>query len=134
MMLCSRSGPRPLRPLYCDEDTVEEKVSKVAEKMYGARSVVFTKNAKKDLEDIQRLGYAHLPVCIAKTQKSLSDNPQLRGRPTDFQITVRAIRINAGAGFLVVLTGDLVRMPGLPSKPQAWRVDLLPEGDVEGLM
>ncbi len=127
-------GPRPLRPLYCDEDTVEEKVSKVAEKMYGARSVVFTKNAKKDLEDIQRLGYAHLPVCIAKTQKSLSDNPQLRGRPTDFQITVRAIRINAGAGFLVVLTGDLVRMPGLPSKPQAWRVDLLPEGDVEGLM
>ncbi len=127
-------GPRPLRPLYGDEDTVEEKVQKVAEKMYGARNVVFTKIAKKDLGDIQRLGYADLPVCIAKTQKSLSDNPGLRGRPTDFQITVRSIRINAGAGFLVVLTGDLVRMPGLPSKPQAWGVDLQPGGEVEGLM
>lgn len=121
-------------PLYCSEDSVEDKVRKVAEKMYGARGVVFTKTAKRDLRDIRRLGYADLPICIAKTQSSLSDDPRLRGRPEDFEVTVRSIRINAGAGFLVVLTGDIMRMPGLPKVPQAWRVDLLPDGEVEGLM
>ena len=121
-------------PLYCSDDTVEDKVRKVAQKMYGADDVVFTKTAQRDLKDIRRLGYADLPICIAKTQSSLSDEPRLRGRPENFEVTVRSIRINAGAGFLVVLTGDIMRMPGLPKVPQAWQVDLLDDGDVEGLM
>jgi len=121
-------------PLYCSDDPVEDKVRKVAQKMYGADDVVFTKTAQRDLKDIRRLGYAELPICIAKTQSSLSDDPRLRGRPEHFEVTVSSIRINAGAGFLVVLTGDIMRMPGLPKVPQAWQVDLLDDGDVEGLM
>jgi formate--tetrahydrofolate ligase len=124
----------PFCPLYCSEDSVEDKVRKVAQKMYGAQGVVFTKTAERDLQDIRRLGYGELPICIAKTQSSLSDDPRLRGRPEHFEVTVRSIRINAGAGFLVVLTGDIMRMPGLPKEPQAWQVDLLPDGEVEGLM
>ncbi|MFH1466195.1 MAG: formate--tetrahydrofolate ligase [Pseudomonadota bacterium] len=125
---------KPFCPLYCPEDSVEDKIAKVAGKMYGARSVVYDKTAQRDLTDIRRLGYGQLPVCIAKTQSSLSDDPRLRGRPRDFDVTVRGIRINAGAGFLVVLTGDIMRMPGLPKEPQAWQVDLLPDGRVDGLM
>jgi formate--tetrahydrofolate ligase len=124
----------PFCPLYCSDDSVEDKVRKVAQKMYGADAVIFTKTAERDLRDIRRLGYGGLPVCIAKTQSSLSDDPRLRGRPEHFEVTVRSIRINAGAGFLVVLTGDIMRMPGLPREPQAWQVDLLPDGEVEGLM
>ena len=124
----------PFCPLYCDEDSVEDKVRKVAQKMYGADDVVFSKTAQRDLKDIRRLGYHALPICIAKTQSSLSDDPGLRGRPQHFDVTVASIRINAGAGFLVVLTGDIMRMPGLPKVPQAWQVDLLHDGEVDGLM
>ncbi len=103
---------------------VPDKIRTVAQKMYGARSVNFTKAAERDLADIRRLGYEHLPVCIAKTQNSLSDDPRLLGRPTDFDVTVRGIQINAGAGFLVVLTGDIMRMPGLPRTPLAEALDV----------
>jgi formate--tetrahydrofolate ligase len=115
---------RPFRPLYALDDPVPEKILAVARKMYGARDVIFTKAAKRDLRDVERLGYADLPVCIAKTPASLSDDPKLRGRPEDFEVTVRKIQINAGAGFLVVLTGDILRMPGLPRKPLAESIDL----------
>jgi formate--tetrahydrofolate ligase len=115
---------RPFRPLYALDDPVPEKILAVARKMYGARDVIFTKAAKRDLRDVERLGYAELPVCIAKTPASLSDDPKLRGRPEDFEVTVREIQINAGAGFLVVLTGDILRMPGLPRKPLAESIDL----------
>jgi formate--tetrahydrofolate ligase len=115
---------RPFRPLYALDDPVPEKILAVARKMYGARDVIFTKAAKRDLRDVERLGYAGLPVCIAKTPASLSDDPKLRGRPEDFEVTVREIQINAGAGFLVVLTGDILRMPGLPRKPLAESIDL----------
>ena len=121
-------------PLYCSDDKVEDKIRKVAQKMYGADNVVFSKTAQRDLSDVRRLGYGKLPICIAKTQSSLSDDPRLRGRPEHFDVTVASIRINAGAGFLVVLTGDIMRMPGLPKEPQAWQVDLLDDGEVEGLM
>ena len=104
-----------------------EKILSVARSMYGARDVVFTRRATRDLAEIERLGYAALPVCIAKTPASLSDDPQLRGRPTDFDVTVREIQINAGAGFLVVLTGAIMRMPGLPSSPRATEIAL--DGD-----
>jgi len=119
---------KPFTPLYDWRQPITDKILAVARKMYGARDVVFTKTAQRDLEDIRRLGYEQLPVCIAKTQNSLSDDPNLRGRPTDFEVTVRGIQINAGAGFLVVLTGDILRMPGLPRKPLAESIDL--QGDI----
>jgi formate--tetrahydrofolate ligase len=102
--------------LYEPTDSVPDKILKVARSMYGASKVTLTKTAQRDLRDIEKLGYAHLPICIAKTQNSLSDDPALRGRPRDFEVTVRAIQINSGAGFLVVLTGEMMRMPGLPER------------------
>jgi formate--tetrahydrofolate ligase len=127
-------GPAPLRPLYGAADPVPDKIFAVASKMYGARKVILAKRAARDLREVERLGYAHLPVCIAKVPGSLSDDPKLRGRPIDFDVTVREIQVNAGAGFLVVLTGDILRMPGLPRKPLAERIDVDPAtGEIVGL-
>ena len=123
---------RPFRPLYDWNQPVPEKILAVARTMYGARGVIFTKAAERDLADLRRLGYEGLPVCIAKTQNSLSDDPGLRGRPTGFDVTVRGIQINAGAGFLVVLTGDILRMPGLPRRPLAESIDVR-DGRIVGL-
>jgi formate--tetrahydrofolate ligase len=117
-----------MTPLYQWSDPIEDKVLAVAQRMYGARTVNLTKKAKKDLRDIRRLGYEKLPICIAKTQSSLSDNPRLKGRPTDFNVTVRRLYVSAGAGFIVVMTGDILRMPGLPKIPQAEHMDV--EDDV----
>jgi formate--tetrahydrofolate ligase len=119
---------KPFRPLYQWSDPVPDKILAVARAMYGARGVVFTRTAERDLGDVRRLGYEGLPVCIAKTQTSLSDDPKLAGRPADFDVTVRSIAVNAGAGFLVVLTGDIMRMPGLPRQPLAEAIDV--QGDV----
>jgi formate--tetrahydrofolate ligase len=123
---------RPLRFLYPLEAPVPEKVLAVAKAMYGARDVVFSRQARSELREIERLGYAGLPVCIAKTPASLSDEPGRHGRPRDFEVTVRGLQINAGAGFLVVLTGDVLRMPGLPRKPLAESIDLQ-DGRIVGL-
>ena len=117
----------PFTPLYDLDESVEDKVLAIARAMYGAKGVTFTKAAQRDLADVRRLGYEGLPICMAKTPASLSDDPKVRGRPADFTVTVRSVRINAGAGFLVVLTGDILRMPGLPKKPIVEQVDL--EGD-----
>jgi formate--tetrahydrofolate ligase len=122
----------PFRPLYDWRAPVREKILAIARTMYGARGVVFTPAAGRDLMDVERLGYAALPVCIAKTQSSLSDDPKVLGRPRDFDITVRAIQINAGAGFLSVLTGDILRMPGLPRTPLAEGIDVR-DGAIVGL-
>ena len=122
----------PFRPLYELEDRIHDKILAVTKKMYGAKDVVFTKDAMRDLQDARRLGYNKLPICIAKTPASLSDDPKLRGRPADFVVTVRGIQINAGAGFLVVLTGDILRMPGLPRRPISETVDLR-DGEIVGL-
>ena len=122
----------PLLPLYRWEDPIPDKILAVARKMYGARGVTFTANARRDLADVERLGYAQLPVCIAKTQNSLSDDVRLRGRPENFDVTVRGIQINSGAGFLVILTGDILRMPGLPGHPLAESLDLI-DGRIVGL-
>jgi len=122
----------PFKPLYELEDTVKDKILAVAQKMYGARNIALTRAAERDLEDIRRLGYNKLPVCIAKTPASLSDDPKRRGRPDNFVVTVRNIQINAGAGFLVVLTGDILRMPGLPRKPLSESIDLR-DGEIVGL-
>lgn len=128
----SERDPGPFTPLYGWDEPVEEKVKAVARKMYGADDVAFTKKARKDLRDIERLGFGGLPICIAKTQSSLSDDPKLRGRPSDFEVTVSRVIINSGSGFLVVMTGDIMRMPGLPRKPQAEKMDLV-DGTVVGI-
>ncbi|MCD4707733.1 MAG: formate--tetrahydrofolate ligase [Candidatus Sabulitectum sp.] len=121
------------KPLYDWNDSVENKIEIIAKEIYGAEHIDFTSLAKKDLRMIKRLGYDKLPVCIAKTQKSLSDNPKLLGRPKDFVVTVREIEISAGAGFLVPITGDIMRMPGLPSSPAAVNMNVDDEGNVTGL-
>jgi formate--tetrahydrofolate ligase len=122
----------PFRPLYDWNQPVPEKILAVARAMYGAADVALGRGAQRDLAEIRRLGYEGLPVCIAKTPMSLSDDPKRRGRPRDFTLEVRAIQINAGAGFLVVLTGDILRMPGLPQKPLAESIDVI-DGEIVGM-
>jgi len=123
---------RPFCPLYRWPAPVKEKILAVAQRMYGARDLLLSAEADRDLREVERLGYAGLPICIAKTEKSLSDDPRQRGRPTDFEITVSRILINAGAGFLVVMLGDIIRMPGLPERPAAERIDVR-DGEIVGL-
>lgn len=127
------ANTKPFRPLYEWGWSVEEKIEAVARKIYGAKAIDYMPGAKKDLEKIRKLGLDGLPICIAKTQKSLSDNPLMLGRPKDFLVTVREIEIAAGAGFLIPITGDLMRMPGLPTEPAAERIDIDREGVITGL-
>ena len=129
----SVSNNKPFTPLYELDDTIYEKVHKVCRDMYGANDVAFSKDAEKDLKIITQLGLDKLPVCIAKAPSSLSDDPILHGRPRDFQVTVRNIQVSAGAGFLIILTGNIMRMPGLPKRPKAEQVELLPDGTVIGV-
>jgi formate--tetrahydrofolate ligase len=124
---------KAFKPIYDLEMSVEEKIEAVAKTIYGAGAVEFTSKAKGDLKKIADLGLTNLPVCIAKTQKSLSDNPALIGRPEGFTITVREIEIAAGAGFLVPITGDMMRMPGLPAEPASERIDINAQGEISGL-
>ena len=111
-------------PLYDWNEDVKTKIWKVASKMYGAEEIKYTNKAERDLKSIETLGYGNLPVCIAKTPASLTDDPKRLGRPENFAVTVREILIAAGAGFLIPLTGDILRMPGLPKNPQAEHIDL----------
>ena len=120
-------------PMYDWDWKVEDKIDRVARKIYGAEHVDYTPKAKKDLEKINKLGLNKLPICIAKTQKSLSDNPDLLGRPKDFVVTVREIEIASGAGFVIPITGEIMRMPGLPEHPSAENIDIDNEGQVSGL-
>lgn len=119
--------------LYEDELNIVEKVNKVCKEIYGAGNVNFSAAAKKTLAQIDKLGFNHFPVCIAKTQYSLSDDPKVLGRPEGFEVTVKEIRISAGAGFIVVLLGDVMTMPGLPKKPAALNIDIDEDGNVVGL-
>jgi len=120
-------------PMYDWNMDVRSKIEAVATKIYGATGVNYSQKAKKNLKTISDLGLDHLPVCIAKTQKSLSDNPRLLGRPKDFVITVREIEIAAGAGFLVPITGDMMRMPGLPAHPASENINIDNDGNISGL-
>jgi formate--tetrahydrofolate ligase len=124
--------PHP-RYMYELTDAPMEKVRKVARAIYGAGDVEFSVTAKKQLDRAEELGYGQLPVCIAKTQLSLSDDEKLVGRPRDFDMTVREVRIAAGAGFLVPLTGEILTMPGLPKAPHAVNIDLRPDGTIVGV-
>ncbi len=120
-------------PLYQDDLTTEEKIRKVATTIYGADDVVFEANALKELAKIKELGLEHLPVCMAKNQYSFSDDAKALGRPKGFTTTIREIRISAGAGFIVALTGNVMTMPGLPKKPAAEGIDVNGQGVVTGL-
>ncbi|MCP3985778.1 MAG: formate--tetrahydrofolate ligase [bacterium] len=131
-VLAHADPERRFSPLYETGAPIPEKILAVAQKMYGATGVELTRRARREIQDLERLGYADLPVCIAKTPGSLSDDPKLRGRPDGFDVTVRSVQVNAGAGFLVVLTGDILRMPGLPRHPLAERIDLV-DGEIVGL-
>jgi formate--tetrahydrofolate ligase len=117
-------------PLYDWSDTIENKIGQVAREIYGAKGVEYTTRAKRDIEQINRAGFGALPVCIAKTQLSLSDNPALLGRPRNFTVIVREVQLAAGAGFVVPITGEITRMPGLPKVPMSTRFDLSDDGDV----
>ena len=132
MAAAAQQAPE-FQPLYERSSDIPAKIRAVAQKMYGADDVVFTKDAAREIRLAVKLGFADLPVCIAKAPSSLSDDPKLRGRPRDFEITVRGVTINSGAGFLVVLTGNIMRMPGLPRSPLAHRIDLNSQGEIIGL-
>ena len=122
------------KPLYTYEDTtIEEKIETIATKIYGADKVVYTAAAARQKKRLTELGYGHLPICMAKNQYSLSDDPKKLGRPEGFDITIREIYVNAGAGFLVALTGDVMTMPGLPKKPAAEGIDVNDDGVITGL-
>ncbi|MBP2072057.1 MULTISPECIES: formate--tetrahydrofolate ligase [Thermoanaerobacterium] len=121
------------KPLYELDMPIKDKIKTIAKEIYGADDVEFTKEAIKDLKNIEKMGLSHLPVCIAKTQYSLSDDPKLLGRPKGFNITVKRLNISAGAGFIVVMTGDILTMPGLPKSPAAEKMDIDEEGKITGL-
>lgn len=120
-------------PMYELDDSVETKIEKISKKIYGAEAVDYTAKAKSNLTKIANLGLDNLAICMAKTQKSLSDNPELLGRPKDFIITVREIEIASGAGFLIPITGEIMRMPGLPEEPSSEKIDINDNGEIEGL-
>jgi len=125
--------PADFRFMYDTEASIPEKITAVAREIYGADGVDFTSQAQKSLAEIEKLGFDKMPVCLAKTQYSLSDDPAKLGRPQGFRITVRELRISAGAGFIVALTGDILTMPGLPKHPAAENMDIDKNGKITGL-
>ena len=125
--------PNDFRFAYEDGDSIEEKLRAVTRKVYGGRDVIFTDEARAQLERLTAMGFSGLPVCIAKTQYSFSDDKTKLGAPVDFDITVRSLRVSAGAGFIVALTGDILTMPGLPKRPAAEGIDVDENGKISGL-
>lgn len=125
--------PSEFRTLYPDDMPIKEKIQTIAANIYGADGVIYTAQAQKALAEIEKLDTANLPVCVAKTQYSLSDNPALLGKPQNFNITVRDVRLSNGAGFVVVYTGDIMTMPGLPKVPAAEKIDVDSNGKITGL-
>ncbi len=127
------SGESKFAPIYPLDMSLKGKIETIAKEIYGADGVNYTKEADKALKEFEELGYGNLPICMAKTQYSFSDDPALLGRPSGFKITIRNCRIAAGAGFIVVLTGDVMTMPGLPKVPAAEKIDVTDEGVISGL-
>lgn len=119
--------------LYPDDISIKEKMEAIAKEIYGADGVNYTKAAEKQIQKLTDLGYTNMPICMAKTQYSLSDDPTLLGKPKNFNITVREVYVSAGAGFIVALTGDVMTMPGLPKKPAAYSIDVDDKGKITGL-
>jgi formate--tetrahydrofolate ligase len=122
-----------VKTAYASADTAEEKILKVAEKVYGAHAVDYSERAAKKLAQYSQWGFGSLPVCVAKTQYSFSDNPKLSGAPTGWTLHVSDVRLSAGAGFLVVISGNIVLMPGLPKESRALQMDLNAMGVITGV-
>lgn len=127
------SGESKFAPIYPLDMSLKGKIETIAKEIYGADGVNYTKEANKAIKEFEELGYGNLPICMAKTQYSFSDDPALLGRPSGFKITIRNCRIAAGAGFIVVLTGDVMTMPGLPKVPAAEKIDVTDDGVISGL-
>jgi formate--tetrahydrofolate ligase len=119
--------------LYDLDLSIKEKIEIINKELYGGKNVEYTTKALNEIKAIEEMGYSNLPVCIAKTQYSLSDNPSLLGRPEGFTLNVKEVRLSAGAGFVVVLTGDIMTMPGLPKIPSANNIDIDSGGKITGL-
>ena len=115
------------------DTTIEEKIEAIVKKVYGGNGIILTPNAKKQIEQLTALGFGNLPVCVAKTQYSFSDDPTKLGAPEGFTVTVKNVKVSAGAGFIVVLTGDILTMPGLPKVPAAEKIDVDENGKITGL-
>ncbi len=126
-------GGADFKPLYDEKLPVKEKAAKIAKEIYRADGVIYTAQAEKALAKIEEIGKAGLPICVAKTQYSLSDDPAKLGKPEGFSITVRDMKLSSGAGFIVVYTGDIMTMPGLPKKPAAYSIDIDNDGNIRGL-
>lgn len=128
-----KNHPADFKPIYDSELSIKEKLNIIAKEIYRADGVIFTAQAEKALAEIEKLGFGTAPVCVAKTQYSLSDDASKLGRPEGFSITVRDVKLSAGAGFVVALTGDIMIMPGLPKAPAAMKIDCDGEGNISGL-
>ena len=128
-----RGGEMNFASIYDEKASIDEKINTIAKEIYGADGVVYTPKAKKAIARLEKQGFDKLPICMAKTQYSLSDDPSLLGRPSGFDITVREVRVSAGAGFVVALTGDVMTMPGLPKVPAANNMDIDKDGKIVGL-
>ena len=126
-------GKANYAPIYDENDTIENKILTIANEIYGADGVEYSQAAKKQIQELEKFGLDKLPICMAKTQYSLSDNPSLLGRPSGFNISIQEVRVSNGAGFIVVLTGNIMTMPGLPKVPAANRMDILSDGEIVGL-
>lgn len=127
------SGKAAFKPIYCEKESIRMKIETIAKEVYGADGVQFTASAAKQMKTFEQLGMDKMPICMAKTQYSLSDDPTLLGRPTGFEITVRDLRVANGAGFIVALTGEIMTMPGLPKVPAANNMDIKANGEIVGL-
>jgi formate--tetrahydrofolate ligase len=125
--------PDCFSPIYKYDQPIEKKIEIISKNIYGAKDIEFSLKARKDLDLIKQLNLENLPVCIAKTQYSFSDNPNLRGRPKDFILNVREIEISSGAGFVVPIAGTIMRMPGLPDVPSAEKIDIDNDGVIYGI-
>lgn len=127
------SEPSNFKMIYDSEESIKDKILKIVQTIYGGKGVNYTPQALKQIAEIEKFNLDKLPICMAKTQYSLSDNPSLLGRPENFDITVKEVRVSNGAGFIVVLTGDVMTMPGLPKVPAANRMDIKDNGEIVGL-
>ena len=133
LRLCDTPAPETFTFCYDDELPLDQKIEAVVRRIYGGDGVTFLPAARRQLAQLTALGFGGLPVCIAKTQYSFSDDPAKRGAPEGFTVTVRQLRVSAGAGFVVALTGDILTMPGLPRVPAAEQIDVTDDGRITGL-
>ena len=125
--------PQDFKYIYDDKDMIKEKILKVATKIYGAKDVKYSNEANENIEKIEKLGYGNLPICIAKTQYSLSDEPKNLECKDEYDINIRDVELKSGAGFIVVLAGNIMTMPGLPKVPAAESIDIDEKGNIVGI-